>query len=337
METSNKTLDAIKSEGLAISQRELVNVFGPKASGDLSAAEVQKLYQDMPGFLARNQERDEVFGTHEGLIARSGKRDEEYRRLVEQRKAQGEKSGGIDIAFLQMIQDGTLPSFIGDQVFGGMSDDEIAAVVTEIELETGKPFEEYAKEVLGDDMPKRKDDESEADYHRRLLKDHITPKMIDPKTGKIKPEYADDPTAKIINWNDDYKQTVETAKAYDEEMKSALDACDKAKIEVVKQQTGAAAQEGYGTSKKMSGALEDESLVEVSKNVQDEHREGNSQSSLSLGESASFLNGLGISAKPISASFEVAAAGEAVQDVSPTEVDVSDIKLPPGTDLPKPV
>ena len=337
METSNKTLDAIKSEGLAISQRELVNVFGPKASGDLSAAEVQKLYQDMPGFLARNQERDEIFGTHEGLIGRSGKKDQDHRRLLDRQKQQGKEDGGIDIAFLQMLQDGTLGSYIGDQVFGGMSDDEIAAVVTEIELETGKPFEEYAKEVLGDDMPKRKDDESEADYHRRLLKDHITPKMIDPKTGKIRPEYADDPTAKIIKRNDDYKQTVEAAKAYDEEMKSALDAGDKAKIEVVKQQTGATAQEGYGTSKTMSGALENESLVEVSESMQDEHREGDSQSSLSLGESTSFLNGLGISAKPISASFEVAAAGEAVQDVSPTEAGNSDIKLPTGTDLPKPV
>ncbi len=105
METSNKTLDAIKSEGLAISQRELVNVFGPKASGNLSSAEIQKLYQDMPGALARNQERDEVFGTHEGLIARSGQFSEHQRKLLERLKEQGKAGGGIDVAFLLMIDD----------------------------------------------------------------------------------------------------------------------------------------------------------------------------------------------------------------------------------------
>lgn len=270
---SNTTLDLIKSEGLAISQRELVNVFGPKASGDLSAAEVQKLYQDMPGFLARNQERDEIFGTHEGLIGRSGKKDQDHRRLLDRQKQQGKEDGGIDIAFLQMLQDGTLGSYIGDQVFGGMSDDEIAAVVTEIELETGKPFEEYAKEVLGDDMPKRKDDESEADYHRRLLKDHITPKMIDPKTGEIKPEYADDPMAGIIKRNDGYKKTVETAKTYDQQIKLALDTGDKDKIEVVKQETGATAQEGYGTADTMGNELENEELLRVTNDSQDDQSE----------------------------------------------------------------
>ena len=320
-ESNMTTLDLIKSEGLAISQRELVNVFGPKASGNLNAAEIQKLYQDMPGFLARNQERDEIFGTHEGLISRSGKKDEDHRRLVEQRKAQGEKGGGIDIAFLQMIQDGHVGAYIGQAVFGNMSDEEIDAVIAEIELETGKPFEEYAAEILADKMPERKPEESDRDYDERVLvalSDEMLEVGSDGKL-RVKAQYEDDPTAKVLKRSEEYKETeVKIQNVNDAISASGPNAETDALVTEIIEKDAASARMG-------SDELANASYEEQAELGTDTHCDDDFAQEDKVERSGSFLN----------AKFGAAASGEAPKILQEAEVKLEeDIAGKPNPPIP---
>lgn len=119
------------------------------------------------------------------------------------------KQDADDWAFyLNLIQNGQVGHYIADEIFDNKSDWEIFQIVAEIEAATGDSFENYAKSILGEDnVPERFDGESDAEYQRRVLK-VITAEILDPNTGQIKPQYADDPVAKIVAREEPYQRTV---------------------------------------------------------------------------------------------------------------------------------
>ncbi|MEP3476429.1 MAG: hypothetical protein ABJN57_09440 [Hyphomicrobiales bacterium] len=119
------------------------------------------------------------------------------------------KQDAEDWAFyLTLMQDGQVGHYIANEIFDNKSDWEIFQIVAEIETATGDSFENYAKSILGvDNVPEVLEGESDADYQRRVLK-AITAEILDPRTGQIKPQYADDPVAKIIRDHKAYQHTV---------------------------------------------------------------------------------------------------------------------------------
>ncbi len=79
---------------------------------------------------------------------------------------------------------------------------DIAEMEEGFEAKYGDAWREViANDVFGaDEVPQRRDGESMADYRERL-EDELVAKMIDPETGEIRPEYADDPRyAEYAKW-----------------------------------------------------------------------------------------------------------------------------------------
>ncbi len=102
-----------------------------------------------------------------------------------------------DAFYLALMSDGAFGGFIVDEVFGGKSDADIADIVAEIEAKSGLSFTDYATNILGPEAAQRNPNESDADYRRRIVM-ALAEEMIDPVTGEIKAQYADDPLADII-------------------------------------------------------------------------------------------------------------------------------------------
>ena len=119
------------------------------------------------------------------------------------------KQDAEDWAFyLNLIQDGQVGHYIAGEIFDNKTDWEIFQVVAEIEAATGDSFENYARSILGEDnVPERFDGENDAEYQRRVLK-AIAVEILNPRTGQIKPQYADDLVAKIIRDDKAYQHTV---------------------------------------------------------------------------------------------------------------------------------
>lgn len=119
------------------------------------------------------------------------------------------RSGSRDLSFyLDLIATGGFAGHIADEIFDTKGDAEIADIVGRIEAKTGKSFKDYAAGILGPEGAKRLPDESDADYRRRILK-ALTEKILDPRTGRVKPEYADDPLAAIIVSEAAYQRIME--------------------------------------------------------------------------------------------------------------------------------
>ena len=256
-------IDEIKNAGLGISQRELVNVFGPKASGNLTAADIQKMHQDMPGALARKQADDEVFGIHDGLMARSGHFSEHQRKLIERLKGEGRADNGFNILLLDALQNNALPTFIADQVFDGMSDDDITTLVADIEDKTGRPFEAYAKDILGDDLPERNAGESDVDYQRRVLKE-LTEEMLNPD-GSVKSEYADDPLAAYLA----EQEVVQEVRAKAQSIQAEVEITGvTAKLE---EETEDLASTSFNAAATAADEIDNAELVKVATEGQDHH------------------------------------------------------------------
>lgn len=110
--------------------------------------------------------------------------------------------------FLRDIQEimraGEMASFVVDQVFDAKSDSQIADIVSKIEAKTGLTLEDYAAGIIGVDAIERRPGETDAQYRRRIL-GAVAEEIIDPATGQIKPEYADDPLAQIIMADEAYQ------------------------------------------------------------------------------------------------------------------------------------
>lgn len=252
-------------------------------------------------------------------------------RLIKEAKAKGANS---DLLLIDAYSSGRVGEYIAGEVFDNMSDEEIDACVIEIEQETGQSFEEYAKTKLGDDVPDRLPNEDDADYQRRVLK-AITVEITDPKTGKIKPEYQDDPTARILTRNGKYQDIVRKVEGYNAKMDAAVNSGDLEAQQEISEEVRADAEQGYGVSRTTSGHVEHAVLKEASAEVQDEHVGDDSKSDW-VQDQAGFKLASIIGAKPITPCFQSAACGEQAEaDVNQraevTEVAVVDI------DLPKPV
>ena len=252
-------------------------------------------------------------------------------RLIKEAKAKGANS---DLLLIDAYFNGCVGECIAREVFDNMSDEEIDACVIEIEQETGQSFEEYAKTKLGDDMPDRLPNEDDADYQRRVLK-AITVEITDPKTGKIKPEYQDDPTARILTRNGKYQDIVRKVEGYNAKMDAAVNSGDLEAQQEISDDVRADAEQGYGVSRTTSGEVKHETVKEASADVQDEHRGDDFDSDWAQDQAGLKLASI-IGAKPITPCFQNAACGEqAAPDVNHkvevTEVAVVDI------DLPKPV
>lgn len=153
---------------------------------DLNAEHAGQNTGRMARFLPR-----EARAAHEGTKKRS-------------KRAQADR----DAFFLALMNEGALGGFIVDEVFSGKTGAEIAAIVAEVEDQTGLTFSDYAASVLGAEAAQRKADESEEDYHRRIVM-ALAEEMIDPVTGSIKPEYSDDPFAEIILRDARYQQIMD--------------------------------------------------------------------------------------------------------------------------------
>lgn len=115
--------------------------------------------------------------------------------LSEKRRAQ--QMADNDAFYIALMQDGAFGGFVASEVFDGKSDVEIADIVTEIETKTGLSLEDYAADIIGVEASTRRTGESDADYKRRIIK-AVAEEMVDPMTGQIKAQYADDPLADII-------------------------------------------------------------------------------------------------------------------------------------------
>lgn len=295
MTTPEVKLQEFKTAGLGISLRELANVFGPRADGALTQSDIEKMVQDMPGALARKQAGEEVFGIHDGLISRSGHFSEHQRKLIERLREQGKSDGSMNILLLDALQNDSIGAYIGDAVFGDMSDEELDAVIAEIELETGQPFHEYATEILGDEMPERKPGQSDRAYNEEVLEalaDEMFEKVPDPSNPdgfviRVKPEYADDPTAKVILRSSDYQKIqadVEVINAKLTEHGRTADT-DAAVERVVAADITA--------SQIVSDEIDDAVYQDQADLGSDQHRNENSEVANNQAESSAFLAGFG--------------------------------------------
>ena len=104
----------------------------------------------------------------------------------------------------EIIRAGEMASFVADHVFDAKSDSQIADIVAQIETKTGLTLANYAAGIIGVKAVERRPGETDAQYRRRIL-GALGEEIIDPRTGRIKPEYADDPLAQIIAADDAYQ------------------------------------------------------------------------------------------------------------------------------------
>jgi len=148
----------------------------------------------------------QLSGSTEGLMHRTAAATKAH--ATESRTDKKRKQDASDAHFrniLALIRGGQVSSYIADEIFDNKTDLEIRDIVAEIEAATGDSFENYAREILGDEVPKRLDGESEADHQRRDLK-AIAEEVLHPETGVVKAEYADDPVAKIVQREQVYQE-----------------------------------------------------------------------------------------------------------------------------------
>lgn len=266
MVTPRDKLEDFKHSGLSVVKPPLGMSFAPFATGiPADPTELEKLIQDAPGILSRAKENEQLMsdGSVEGLTARTGQFSEHQKKLLERLKSQGRANDGFNILLLDALENSNLPAFVAAQVFDGMSDEEIDACVAEIELETGKPFEEYARDILGEDMPPREPGQSDAEYHRTVLK-KLGEEMLekDPKTGepRVKAKYEDDPTAQIIKRNETFKKTVETTAELDAQIKADGGLTAETESEITE-----TAAKSYSSSDAMDQTTKTEEVEDISR------------------------------------------------------------------------
>lgn len=168
-----------------------------------------------------------------------------------------------DELFLMLLRNGELDSYIADQIFDGMSDTEITDLVAQIEAETGKSFEDYASDILGDDMPQREPGESDVDYQRRVIK-AVAVEIMD-EHGRIKPGYEDDPLARRIRREEIYQEV----KAFTDRTNAEVGANDtpteRQANDVTNKSLGS-----YANSEVLGNGLENSHLSNIGTDIQDD-------------------------------------------------------------------
>ena len=144
-----------------------------------------------------------------------------------------------------------------------MDDAEFSAWVADIEAELDMPIEDYAQDVLGDDMPERMPWESDIDYQRRVM--NAVLEEVVGENGRIKPEYADDPVARRVLEHDEYQAVLPTINAL-----NRIEPANAAPSEEAVETVQAIAEDSYQAGNIAARALENETLAEESRDVQDE-------------------------------------------------------------------
>ncbi len=188
-------------------------------------------------------------------------------------------------ALLHALQANSLGALVADQVFDDMSEAEITDIVAEIEAETGQSLEDYARGILGDDAVERLPDESDADYQKRVLKT-ITEEIIDPETGKIKPEYANDLLAQVIMGNEAYQQILLDLQDVNESVAKHGKTTETDRI------IEAAASKGYSESDVTVLKVEDDDYKSQSKDIQDSQRDQTMDTAEKVDKNAGFFAGV---------------------------------------------
>lgn len=317
----NKTED-FKDNGLTVVSRKLSDLFGELAQGtDLNAQDIERIVLNAPGEAARAKQNDEMMsaGSIAGMTPLSGQFSEHQRKLLERLKNQGRSDNAFNILLLDALQNNTLPSFIADQVFDDMSDDDVTALVADIEEQTGRPFEAYAKDILGDDLPERIAGESEADYQRRVLKD-LTAEMLNPD-GSVKPEYADDPIVQFLEQQDVVHEIRQKAQSIQAEVEVT------GVTEKVVADTKDVSSAGYRVADTVSNGLENDELQNVASDGQNGHRDGGFENDLNTSGSSSALADI----------FGSSALGAAPSDTVVEIKSEHDQDGPKPTDTPSPI
>jgi hypothetical protein len=307
-------------------------MFGDKAR-TASAREVEKLELDVTGAKSRDFEREVMLadGGMAGVQLRGSQFEKFHAQLRKRMEADGKKDDRIDAFFLHLIQEGNLAVFAAGTIFGGMSDDDINACVAEIEAATGMPFDDYARDILGKDMPEREPGESDADYHRRVLT-ALGEEMLeqDPDTGelRVKPQYADDPTAQIIKRNETYKAIQATGKDFQAKFETAQKLGDFREQGAILTETRETAEKRYAISHGLDQSMESEQLSDVTADVRDEQRSEVLYDAGASDESSSELAGI-LGVDPITPAFETAAKGEELQITADVTTQPADENTPP--------
>lgn len=238
---------------------------------DLTFPELERL-TDLA--IAREQSAmntDVLFGLSSGSLEsqKPGSNLDRHNRMERERLLkQQSKAKGSDIELLALLESGQYGAYIASAVFDSMDDAEVSDLVADIEAKTGKPFEEYAKEILGDAMPKRQPGESEADYQRRVLKD-VTEEMLDtsdPTNIRFKPGYEDDPVAGFLKKNEEYQEgTKVVADRVNAEVAATGVVTEKHQQDIENE-----ANRGVGTGWQLEGDIQADQLQNVAAESQEE-------------------------------------------------------------------
>lgn len=300
---------------------DTLKTVSPSAASDLKAKPDYIRHADEQTRISIKKNDDDIMGL------KSGSRESIHKTTAaatidaqdsRDEKAERKSKQLVDDAMLiALLNSGDLDNFVAESIFGGMSDTEVAGFVSQIEDETGRSFEDYAKEILGEDMPQRRAGESEVDYNRRVLTALGDEVLNDDLT--VKAGYENDPIAKFV---DDHRET-ENAR----EVVRSVDAVarehgtDEAVAQIKPQ-----VEESYV----VAGVAEAESAVdEVSdtgNTALDGHSDTDFEESSIVQEGSSFLSGFGAldtASADFSKQFDVASAPE-------TEVSVTNAETKPS-------
>ncbi|WP_300037185.1 hypothetical protein [uncultured Roseobacter sp.] len=250
-------------------------------------------------------------GSVENIHKTSALASKDARNSPEQEAVRKSKRQYDDTLFLALLQRGDLDNFVAENTFSGMSDAEINDVVAQIETESGQSFEDYAKDILGENMPERRPGESDADYNRRVLTAVAEEVLNDDLT--FKPGYENDPIARIIRRSEVYKEAQEfvdrTNAAVPENAMANAEAQDA---------VSAKANEGYTTSRILGEKLDNQELSGTSRDVQDEKRDARIATSTSgLAGLAALKSGFNSLADAEVAAAAPAADGAKTPDAAP--------------------
>lgn len=262
----------------------------------------------------RDDLQHEIGGQETGRAARfftapQGKQDGKSAKGRKQARAD------TDAFYMALMQEGAFGGFVASEVFGGKSDAEIAGIVSEIEDRTGMSFTDYAAKILGPDAVQRLPGESDADYHRRLVM-AIAEEIIDPKTGQVKPKYADDPMATIILRDATYRRIMDRVAGLNaglspSEAEAAISDLTEA---------------GYASAKHAAIRVEGDGTMSELRGGQDSHTDHASDSAQKNSEAQDFFG------SP-SAIAEAAAEGRQLFNESAAKPESSDASMKVATDV----
>ncbi len=156
---------------------------------------------------ARDVHDGTISGSVEGVRGGIAERVADNRESKAQKSERESRRADETAFFLALMQNGGMADYIGEQMFGGMNDDEVFDYSARMVAETGKSIQDWAAEILGDEAAQQRASESNADYHRRLHSD-VLAAIKDPNTGEFLPEYSDHPLASFTREQQEYKDVM---------------------------------------------------------------------------------------------------------------------------------